>query len=371
MLAPHPQIRSPLNKHTPALAAALRDLGCSVRCEGWGRRQEGESPAAKLAGRTADIAQIRRILRAERFDMLLVKTAHDWATLSRDIALLLSTRGLCRRRILQLHGSHADRLAAPAHRAFKLASALLARLPDALLVLSQEECRDWQSFYPRGRVYVVKNPLPPALSPNSSQATTSASNGDPASPKLRRAHPTVLFVGRLMDAKGVRELIEAWPAVLAQRACHLVLAGDGPAAQALRDRVAALGLGASITLAGYLEGGALETAYRSADLFVLPSWTEGFSFAILEAMAAGLPIVTTRLRGMVDHLREGEHALFVPPRDPAALAAALIRLLSNAELRTRMGQANRVKVRDFAPATVGREFLGVLEEIADTPRSAR
>jgi glycosyltransferase involved in cell wall biosynthesis len=88
-------------------------------------------------------------------------------------------------------------------------------------------------------------------------------------------------------------------------------------------------------------------------------------------MDAGLPVVTTRIRGMADHLREGVHALTIAPRDVAALVHALQRILTDAELRARMGRANREKVRDFAPEIVGREYLAVLREIAGgRPRAA-
>jgi glycosyltransferase involved in cell wall biosynthesis len=80
-------------------------------------------------------------------------------------------------------------------------------------------------------------------------------------------------------------------------------------------------------------------------------------------MAAGLPIVTTPTRGISDHLVDGVHALFVPPRDPRALADAIERLLRDSALRKRMSGANRAKVRDFAPEKVAGQYLRALEEI--------
>lgn len=363
MLAPHPHVRGPLQKHVPHLVAALGELGCSVRVEGWGRGREEETLAERISGRAADIRRIRRVLRAERFEMLVVKTAHDWNTLSRDIPLLLATRGLCRRRVLQFHGCWVNRLVSPGHAAFKLASALLVRFCDAVLVLSTEEQRQWLTFYPRGRVHVVKNPLLPPASPPPPPARKDLG--------VAEGVPVLLFVGRLMEVKGVWESIAALPEVLARTPCHLVLAGEGAAAEELKRRTAEAGLGSHVTLTGYLEGDALRAAYATADVFVLPSRSEGFPFSILEAMEAGLPVVTTRIRGMADHLREGVNALMIPPRDVGALADALKRILGDAELRARMGRANRDKVREFAPAIVGREYLAILREIADTsPRSA-
>lgn len=357
MLAPHPHIRSPLQKHTPLLVAALRQLGCSVRVEGWGRHGEHETITQKIAGRAADIARIRRMLRDGAFDMLVIKTAHDWNTLSRDIPLLLATRRLCPYRVVQFHGCFVDRLVVRGRRAFKMASAALMRASDAALVLSSEEQRQWQMFYPRGRIFVVKNPFVAAARPT--VEATRAQLGVPDNV------PVLLFVGRVMEAKGVLELIEALPEVLARFPCHLLLAGAGPELGEVRRRAAAAGVAEHVTLAGYLEGDALRAAYRCADVFVLPSWTEGFPFSMLEAMDAGLPVVTTRIRGMADHVQQGVHGFLTPPRDAAALADALQRVLGDAALRERMGQANREKVHEFDPQIVARHYLGVLLSVME------
>jgi glycosyltransferase involved in cell wall biosynthesis len=95
------------------------------------------------------------------------------------------------------------------------------------------------------------------------------------------------------------------------------------------------------------------------------SLPEGFPTAILEAMSAGLPLVTTASRGPADHLVDGQNALFVPAHDPPALARALIRLLRDDRLRREMGDANREKVREFDPDVVAVEYRTALERIAD------
>jgi glycosyltransferase involved in cell wall biosynthesis len=358
MLAPHPAIHNGLAKLTPLLVSALRELGCSVTLEPWGRRGEREPIHQKVAQRAADILRVRRILRHQPFDVLVVHTAHDWAALSRDIPLLFATRASGCRVVVQFHGSWCDRLVAPGHAALKLASTLLLRLADAALVLSSEERRQWQAFYPRGRFYQVANPfLGPA---RRDSPLDRRSSGMPASDVC------VLFVGRLMEEKGIRELIDILPPLIPHVPFHLLIVGEGPLEQELVERAARSGVADRVTLAGYLQGESLQAAYDGADLFALPTaWAEGFPLAIVEAMEAGLPIVTTRIRGMADHLREGINALFVPSRDATALAGAVTRLLRDPELRTRMGRANRDKAREFAPDIVGRAYLAVLREVVD------
>src|SRR5205823_173848 len=105
-------------------------------------------------------------------------------------------------------------------------------------------------------------------------------------------------------------------------------------------------------LPGYLAGAELEAAYREATLFVFPSWVEGFPTVLAEAMDAGLPIVTTRIRGAADHLVAGENALFVEPRDVSALVDAILTLLDDRDLAARMSAANRRRIGIFEPRVV-------------------
>jgi glycosyltransferase involved in cell wall biosynthesis len=174
--------------------------------------------------------------------------------------------------------------------------------------------------------------------------------------------PLLLFVGRLILAKGVHELIEALARVNTVRTCHCLCLGEGPERASLVRRARALGIEQRVTFGGYVGPDRLFAAYRSADLFVLPSWAEGFPVAILEAMDCSLPIVTTRIRGMADHVVEGENGLFVPLRDPPALAAAILRLLEDESLRRRLGEGGQLKLREFSPVAVAREHLSAFAE---------
>jgi glycosyltransferase involved in cell wall biosynthesis len=254
--------------------------------------------------------------------------------------------------ILQFHGSRAGRLGRPGSTAFKLATRLALKVTDGVLVLSTEERRLFLAFRPKTRVFVVRNPYErkafPARDPRGSGQV-----------------PRLLFVGRLLREKGILDLVEAMPLVLEQASCRLVVVGDGELERALQVRIGELGLTESINLAGYLEGDDLLRAYASADVFVFPtSWDEGFPTVLAEAMDAGLPVITTPIRGALDYLVEGEHALFVEPRDAAGLVSALVEAISSPALRARMASANRIRVDLFDPPVVAREFLQVLRHVA-------
>ena len=360
MLAPRAHVHGPIPKLTPLLVEGLEAMGSRVVLAPWGRRHDREGTLAKLRSRAADIAGIRSRMALEPFDVLVVQTSHDWNTLTRDIALLLAVRSRRVPAILQLHGSNPGRLPSlPRWSPFLLATRWLMHLVEGALTLSEEERREWEAAFPHGRFEVVKNPtvpLPPVETP-------------------ARSGPEIvfLFVGRLLPGKGIFETLEALARVRERGPARLVIAGDGPAREEVRQRVRSLGLEEAVILTGYLQAEDLARAYAEADVFVLPTYlTEGFPTAIQEAMQAGLPIITTAIRGAAHHLREGEQALFVPPRDPQALAERMERLRADASLRRRMGKASRKKIEEFAPGIVAREYLEAIHRIlGESPPGAR
>jgi glycosyltransferase involved in cell wall biosynthesis len=143
-----------------------------------------------------------------------------------------------------------------------------------------------------------------------------------------------------------------------------VIAGEGPEAAPLRERTRDLGLDEDVEFTGYLDPDSLAMAYARSDIFVFPTaFAEGFPTVLSEAMAAGLPIVTTAVRGAADHLRDGLNAIFVPTRDPRAIAAAVERLLTDHALREAMSYANREKVKDFAPSKVVEAYVAAFTVI--------
>jgi glycosyltransferase involved in cell wall biosynthesis len=158
----------------------------------------------------------------------------------------------------------------------------------------------------------------------------------------------VVFVGGIMQRKGVDVLVEAWPAVLAaDPAARLLLLGpseENPAfREALERRITDLDIAPSVHLRGRVDD--VDSYLKAADVFVLPSVTEGLPNSVLEAMACGLAPVMTDLPGISsDVIRSEAEGLLLPERTPAALAAALIELLSDAPRRQAIGAAARQRV---------------------------
>jgi sugar transferase (PEP-CTERM/EpsH1 system associated) len=155
-------------------------------------------------------------------------------------------------------------------------------------------------------------------------------------------------VGRLVEVKDHRGLLEAFRRVSAHHpACHLIIIGDGPERGALESQIRQWGLGDRVRLVGYTDDVA---AWLSIlDLFVLASHLEGTSNALLEAMAAGLPVVATRVGGNAEVVVDGVTGRLVPAGDMAALAAALEAYSRDADARRQHGAAGRDWVAEHYP----------------------
>lgn len=141
--------------------------------------------------------------------------------------------------------------------------------------------------------------------------------------------PLALFVGRVAHEKNIGFLLEVMQH--ARRECPevlLLIAGEGPARTSLEQRASAMGLGDCVRFIGYLEREhALRDCYAAADVFVFASKTETQGLVLLEAMAAGLPVVALAEMGTKDILAPGQ-GCFVPPDDPAQFAVALVQILT-------------------------------------------
>ena len=181
---------------------------------------------------------------------------------------------------------------------------------------------------------------------------------------VTRSPGRVLFVGRLVEKKGLAFLLEALRAVPGDWSLDVV--GDGP----LRPDLEARAAGLPVRFLGQATKDDLARAYAGCDVVVAPSVPaasgdqDGLPVALLEAMSAGCPVVASRIAGIDEAVVDGETGLLVPPGDAPALAAALIRLLGDPELRDRLGAAASARADEYSVATLGRRYTELLLRLA-------
>lgn len=173
----------------------------------------------------------------------------------------------------------------------------------------------------------------------------------------------VLFLGRLGVRKGSYDLLQAVARVVGEIPhVHLVMGGDGEIEQ-VRDKAEQLGLKDNVSVIGWVGREQREALLRRATIYALPSYNEGLPMSVLEAMAAGLPIVSTPIGGIPEAITNDVEGLLVEPGDVQALAQALRRLLADPSLARTMGSAARAKVAShFDARTIAPKIERILRE---------
>ncbi len=215
--------------------------------------------------------------------------------------------------------------------------------------------RDWQDFahehllVPEEKISIVPNGVP-----------------DPVQGQLRRIDggAKLLFMGRFSPEKGLSDLIEAMSLDdLNDLSWTAVIAGEGEIAAADRERLRPLMVD-RVRMPGWLSPQGAKEAYEEANIFVLPSYLEGLSIALLEAMAHGMAVVATPVGAHPDVIRHGENGLLVPAGDVPALAAALRRLIDDEELRHELGQSARVSfVAEYQISRTTEQLRAVYDQV--------
>lgn len=176
----------------------------------------------------------------------------------------------------------------------------------------------------------------------------------------RRAKPYVLYVGAIEPRKNLATLLDAWGGLRPdlRNAFDLVTAGPmGWADRALRDRIRA-----ETTYLGYVPESELPGLTAGAAAFVYPSLYEGFGFPVAQAMAAGVPVVTSNVSSLPEIAGEG--ALLIDPRSESELAAALTRLLESETLRAELGKQGRARAQNYRWERCAAESLEFFRRIA-------
>lgn len=172
----------------------------------------------------------------------------------------------------------------------------------------------------------------------------------------------IVACGRLVEQKGYPYLLRAFAEAARDRDVWLWILGEGPLKGTLTELAETLGIGERVKFLGFQDD---PHAYmRAADVFVLSSLWEGFGNVIVEAMAAGAPVVSTCCpHGPGEIIEHDVNGLLVPPRDEAALSKALLRVLNDEALREQLRRAGLDRAKDFSPDNIARQYAAVFDYV--------
>lgn len=200
----------------------------------------------------------------------------------------------------------------------------------------------------------------------------SQSNGKP---DRVNSNVSVLCVGRLIERKGQHYLLKAFARLLEQHRdlaqdVNLVFVGTGDSYSKLVSLADELHIRKSVVFTGVVPRENMPAIYRSADIFVLPSFNEGMSIALLEAMASCLPVIVTDAGGTAELVQRGVNGLVVPWADSEALAGAIAMLVRDQESRRSMGEAARARAQDFTWSEYAEQHLDLFRQMVQSGGSS-
>ena len=293
--------------------------------------------------------RVKRILRQERFDIVHL---HEPLMPALPLVVLRHSHAV------NVGTFHAYR---ESHVGYEYGKPLIKRFIDKLdgRIAVSEAARDLVARYFPGEYVII---------PNGIDVERFSSPRIKPLPQYRDGKFNILFVGRLEKRKGVKYLLRAFSYVKAEFPnSRLIVVGayDAKDTRPYKRYVRRHRL-EDVVFVGYASAEDLPRYYRTCDLFCAPSTGfESFGIVLLEAMAAGKPIVASNIAGYHNVLQDGAEGLLVEPKDEKALAEAIIRLLKDSELRQRMGERGRAKAPSYSWDKIAQRVLDYYQELLE------
>lgn len=292
------------------------------------------------------------LARNSAIEVVHVNTAPDQRAVLRDSLLILVSRLLGRKVVLQVHGAVSD------HHYPQFLQWVMTRtfpLCSIVLLFSSRDTQTLRTMIPRLRADIF---------PNAIRSRDFIQNGksfrkDVSIPQDNRV---VIFLSRIIKEKGVFELVESIPAVVKEfKAVTFIFAGDGPEIDPVKRVCKDSGIEEYVRFTGHLPYKDVTRALVASDVFVLPTYyIEGMPTAILQALAAGLPVITTPAGGIPEVIKTGENGFLIQPRSPRQLAEKILLLLQQDDLRDQIGRSNSELARKEFDIEIIAKKLGEL-----------
>ena len=271
-------------------------------------------------------------------DIIHLNTSLEQKSFWRDAVYMMVAKIFRKRVVYQVHGGSLPQQFFGGNQLLTGFLRWMLGRPDAVVLLASVEREAYLDFSRFKRLLVI---------PNAIDLNDYADSGGK---QFESGIIRLGYIGRLAHNKGVIEAIDALN-ILRQTGgikVSLTIAGSGPAEEDLRTQVKSLNLDKEIVFAGALFGGQKKSFWQHTDIFVFPTFHhEGLPYTVLESLASGTPMVTTRAGGIPDVIKDGVHGIFVEPHDAAAVAAAIKNMIENRERTRIMSTDCLARAREF------------------------
>jgi len=300
----------------------------------------------------------RRLVRNETFDVINTHFALPTGPVGHAVSRAAGVPN-----VLSVHGGDlydpSKRSSAHSHAVLRAAVRRIALGADAVVAQSSDTRDNLRRYFaPELHPHVIPLGITPPLAVRADRAAHGFVDDD----------VLLISIGRLIDRKRFDRLIAVLAELKDQRA-RLVLVGDGPREQALRDAARRLGVANRVHFAGAVDERTKFELLAIADVYVSTSEHEGFGLVFLEAMASGVPIVCYERGGQRDFLQDGRSGYLVPLDDEATFTERCRRLIGDARLRREMGRANRARAHEFYIDRCARRYEELFESVVREYRS--
>ena len=348
-----PSARGGINACEPPFVSALRDLGHDVTESTYLFDNRSDTSLLKRVSQVRRAAAgLLRHMAADSFDVIHLNTSFELRSLLRDAYTLFKIGGACV--FLKFHGSNL-RLFEAANPSVRFLVNFVLRKAAGVGVLSNEERQAFiDSGFPSEKIFVVRNAV-----------AVPVQGVFPHVEKVPRGATRLLFVSRLVSTKGLEDSIRAVALLRADgRDVVIDVLGEGEARLGAEALAAELGLGGSVHFHGHVDEATVSRFNAEADVLVFPTFhDEGFPMVIFNALRAGLPVVTTRIRAAADYLTDGQNILFCESHDPRSVAACISRLIDDSALAATLAEEGKALAARFSPEKVALEYAEIYRQM--------
>jgi glycosyltransferase involved in cell wall biosynthesis len=258
-------------------------------------------------------------------DIVHFNPSFDHKSLKRELTMIMLCKLLGYSSLVQFHGGNLTRLMKKDRVPFYIK--LILKWSALCVVLTEIQKQPLLNFVAENKITVIPNMV------DTSQFIV----------KNKKTNYIILFMSRIDIAKGVYDVFEAIPEVIKNYPqARFIFAGEGPDKAKLELLCCTNGLIKQVKFLGYIDDEQKINFLAHGDIFLFPSHlNEGIPYSLLEAMAAGLPVITTPVGAIPEIIQDEEHGILVPPEQPAKLAESIIKLLKSKRRRGKMAKQNR------------------------------